>query len=171
MSDLFSKHGSEILIGLFTVLGTIVGVLVPTIYNFIKDKKERHDKYFFALIDKRFEVYNEAYYWCEQLKHLVHASDSNKFEQTRKAMDWYAKNNLYLEPILRTDFANFIREVEIYKERLEEYRQTGREKGWDSKQRDQKRSELRASFEDIMSGIQMRIQSKIDRYYDLIECS
>ena len=169
MIELLNDHFSEILIGLFTVIGAFIGVLIPTLYNIYKDRKERRDKYFFALIDKRFEIYNEAYYWCEQLKYLIFEPDTKIYEETRKARSWYASNNLYIEPIIRRDFFNFIKKVEMYKGQLELYKQTGREKGWDSEEVERKENELHVSFEDIMRGIQTRIQNKIDTYYNFIE--
>lgn len=168
MIELLNDHFSEILIGIFTVIGAFIGVLIPTLYNIYRDRKERRDKYYFALIDKRFEIYNEAYYWCEQLKYLIFEPDTKINEETRKARSWYASNNLYLEPIIRRDFFNFIKEVEMYNDKRKLYIQTVRDKVRDSEE-ENKYNELHASFEDIMEGIQTRIQNKIDTYYNIIE--
>jgi len=166
MSDFFTEHGSEILIGLFTILGALVGTLVPTIYNYFRDKNERKDKYFFSMIKKRFEVYSEASNWCEILKDLIHKSDDMIFTQTRKARDWFSQNNLYLEPKIRIDFFNFILEVEMYKNRLEDFQITKEQEGIDSEQTQKKKEELKNTFREIRVGIQRKIQNTIDVYYD-----
>ena len=166
MSDFFTEHGSEILIGLFTILGALVGTLFPTIYNYFKDKKEREDKYFFAMIEKRFEVYSKASYWCDTLKYLIHKDDNEKYLQTNKARDWYSKNNLYLEPSIRKNFIDSVLEVEMYKTRLEECRIIGQQEGWDTEQTQKKNEEIKDAFREIMVGIQNKIQNTIDVYYD-----
>jgi hypothetical protein len=90
MLELLNSHLSEILIGLFTLLGA----LVPTLFNYVNAKKERQDNYFFAMIDKRFETYSHASYLCDQLKHLIHKpdDDNEKIEITSKALEWYSQN-------------------------------------------------------------------------------
>ena len=165
MLELLNSHLSEILIGVFTLLGA----LIPTLYNHFKNKKERHDNYFFAMIDKRFEIYSHASYLCDQLKHLIHKPDDNneKIEKIAKAREWYSQNNLYLEPEIRKNFYSFIHEVDTYKATLEEWRLTGQQEGWNSEQTTQKNQELKAAFHEIMRGLQNKIQSTIDTYYDI----
>ncbi|MCK4559872.1 MAG: hypothetical protein KAV45_08825 [Calditrichia bacterium] len=52
-----------------------------------RNQKGRQDKYFFAMIEKRFEVYSNASFLCDQLKHLIHKPDDDKekIEKTSKA--------------------------------------------------------------------------------------
>lgn len=169
MNDLINTYGSEILIGLFTLLGALIGVLIPTIFNHIKAKKDREDNYFFAMIEKRFEIYSEASYWCEILKHLIHKDDDEKYSQTQKAREWFSKNNLYLEPNIRQDFSNFILEVEMYKNKLEEWRITAQQEGRTADETQKKHNELKSTFNEIMVGIQNKIQYTIDTYYEIIK--
>ena len=169
MLELLNDHFSEILIGFFTLFGAFIGVLIPTIYNYYNDKKERHDKYFFAMINKRFEVYSNASFLCDQLKHLIHKPDEDKekIEKTSEARKWFSKNSLYLEPEIRQSFFNFIHEVEIYHISLEDWRITGQEEGWNTEQTAKKKEELNAAFHEIMVGLQNKIQGTIDTYYEI----
>lgn len=46
------------------LLGTIIGFLLKTSYDYFRFSNERKDKYFFALLNKRFEMYQEANCHC-----------------------------------------------------------------------------------------------------------
>jgi hypothetical protein len=61
------------------LLGTIVGFFLKATYDYFRFKSERYDRYYFALLTKRFEVYQQANYECEKLKKVVH-------DQTEKKM-------------------------------------------------------------------------------------
>ena len=150
MLELLNDHLSEILIGLFTLLG----VLIPTLYNHYKAKRERQDKYFFAMIEKRFEIYSHASYLCDQLKHLIHKPDDDgeKNEKITKALDWYSQYNLYLEPEIRQSFSEFIHKVDTHYATIEEWRYTGQQKGWNAEQTKEKNEELNSAFHEIMYG-------------------
>ncbi len=165
MLELLNDHLSEILIGFFT----ISGVLIPTIFNYYKDKKGRQDKYFIAMIEKRFEVYSNASFLCDQLKHLINKPDEDieKNEKTSKAREWYSQNNLYLEPEIRRSFYDFIHKVETHKATVDEWRITGQQEGWDAEQTTAKNEEIKSTFHEIMFGLQKKIQSTIDTYYDI----
>ena len=121
------------------------------------------------MLDKRFEIYSEAFNWCDKLKILIHQPEDEKIKETKKARDWFSQNALYLEPDIRKSFYDFINEVEMYKHYLEEYKHIGQKEGWSSTVLQQKKDELEQKFHEIMFGIQSKIQNKIDIYFKIIQ--
>ena len=154
---------------LSALIGTIVGFVLKTWYDFYKYKNERKDKYMFALLNKRFEVYQEANYHCEQLKKIVHDKTEKKFEITNNAREWFYKNNLYLNPDVREDFRRLIFDVEFYGEQLNDFFYTREDLGSENEETIRKKEELKATWNNIMQGTQKKIQSDIDKYYEYLK--
>jgi len=152
-----------------TLFGTILGIVVKTIYDFYKYKNERKDKYMFVLLNKRFEVYQEANYYCEQLKKVVHDKTEKKSDIINNAREWFYKNNLYLSPSVREDFRRLILDVEFYGEQLNDFFKTQEDLGSDNEETIRKKEELKATWNKIMQGTQKKIQSDIDEYYEYLK--
>ena len=145
--------------------GTIIGFLLKTIYDYFKYLSERKDKYFFVLITKRFEVYQQANFHCEKLKKVIHDKTDKKYEITTEAREWFYNNSLYLKPELREDFRRLILDVEFYGDTKEDFYFTLEDKGADDEETIKKRADLRETFNNIMVGAQKKIQDDIDIYY------
>jgi squalene cyclase len=151
------------------LLGTIVGFFLKATYDYLQYRSERYDKYYFALLNKRFEVYQEANFECEKLKTVVHDQTNKKYEITNHARDWFYQNNLYLSPSLRDSFRRLIFDVEFYGDSLTDFKLTSQETGKDSEQTKTKRIELSELWNNIMGNTQSKLQSDIDKYYDKLE--
>ena len=133
------------------LIGTILGFILKTTYDYFRYKSERYDKYYFALLNKRFEVYQEANYECEKLKSVVHEKSDKKYDVTNFAREWYYKNSLYLSPSVRENFRKLILDVEFYGDNLLDFKLTSQETGSHSDLTNQKRKELLALWDNIMS--------------------
>ena len=151
------------------LLGTIVGFLLKATYDYFHYRAERYDRYYFALLNKRFEVYQQANYKCEKLKRVVHDNTEKKSEVTNCAREWFYLNNLYLSPSLRGDFEKLIFDVEFYGDNLKEFKMTSKETGKHSEETDNKRTELIAKWDNIMVGAQSKMQNDIDKYYKKLD--
>lgn len=151
------------------LLGTIVGFFLKATYDYLQYRSERSDKYYFALLNKRFEVYQEANFECESLKTVVHDKTDKKFEITNNAREWSYRNNLYLSPSLRDSFRRLIFDVEFYGDNLTDFKLTVQETGKDSEQTKTKRKELAELWNNIMGYTQLKLQSDIDKYYDKLK--
>lgn len=151
------------------LLGTIVGFLLKATYDYFRFKSERYDRYYFALLTKRFEVYQQANYECEKLKKVVHDQTEKKYEVTNYSREWFYQNNLYLSPILRNDFGRLIFDVEFYGDNLTDFKLTSKESGSQSEQTKYKRKELLSLWENIMGKTQSTLQEDIDKYYEKLK--
>ena len=151
------------------LLGTIVGFIIKTAYDFFIYSKERHDKYFFALLSKRFEVYQEANYICEKLKKVLHDKTNNKINIANNAKEWYYKNHLYLSPELRDGFRRLIFDAEFYGDQLEDFYLTSADKGSKDPETQWKRKELHDTWNNIMTGTKQKLQEDLDKYFKKIE--
>ena len=147
------------------LLGTIVGFILKATYDYFHYKSERYDKYYFALLNKRFEVYQQANYECEKLKKVVHDNTEKKYEVTNFSREWFYQNNLFLSPTLRNDFGRLILDVEFYGDNLMDFKLTSKETGSQSEQTKTKRKELLSLWENIMVKTQSKLQEDIDQYY------
>ena len=159
----------KIITGIFTIGGIIIGAILTWITNYLKEKRDRKDRYFFALLDKRVNVYQQAFVKVEKLKRVVHGDEDTRIEVVNEARGWFDDNNLYLEPKLRKEFDNTISEVSGYYDQLEDYRATGRTEGWDAKKTKQKSEELESTLKNIVKGTQDKIQEDIDLYYKYLK--
>lgn len=157
---------TSVLAGLF---GTIVGFFLKATYDYFQYKSERYDKYYFALLNKRFEVYQNANYECEKIKKVVHDRSDKKYEVTNSAREWFYKNNLYLSPKLRDDFSTLIFDVDFYGDNLEEFRLTKKETGSHSENTETLRKELLSRWDNIMGNTQLKLQNDIDKYYEILD--
>jgi len=149
--------------------GVIVGFILKSAYDFFIYSKDRHDKYFFALLTKRFEVYQEANSICEQLKSVIHGDDSDIIKVTTEARGWFHRNNLYLEPSLRSDFKHLIMDVQFYDNQLSDCRLTSQHQGDEHPETKKKETELKDTWNRIMCGTQEKIQRDLDKYFDKLE--
>ena len=154
---------------LTALIGTIVGFALKSAYDYFMHSKDRRDKYFFALLIKRFEVYQAANVICEQLKSVVHDKTDAKVKITNEARTWFYNNNLYLSPDLRKDFKHLIMDVEFYGTQLDDYFFTSQQQGKDDKESKKKHDELMNTWKHIMSGTQEKLQSDLEQYFKVIE--
>lgn len=154
---------------LYGLIGTGFGILLKTIYDHYKFNKDRKDKYFFALLNKRFEAYQEAYSLCQELKKVVHDQSGEKIETVHKARDWYNKNCLYLKPDIRKNFNQLIYDVSFYGNELEDFKFTLREKGQKHEETVQKRTKLLERWGNIMSETQEALKNDLNQYYNELE--
>lgn len=157
---------SELISGL---IGTAFGFLLKTLHDLYKFNKDRKDKYFFALLNKRFEAYQEAYSLCEELKKVVHDKSGEKIETVQKARNWYNQNCLYLKPEIRNNFNQLIYDVSFYGNDLEDFKFTLREKGKDHEETNQKRSRLLQRWNNIMVETQEALKNDLNQYYNKLE--
>ena len=151
------------------LLGTIVGFFLKATYDYLRYKSERYDKYYFALLNKRFEIYQQANYECEKLKKVVHKNSENKNEITNYSREWFYQNNLYLSPKLRDDFSKLIFDVDFYGDNLEDFKMTSKETGSHSEETESKRKDLLSRWNNIMGETQLKLQSDIDKYYEKLD--
>lgn len=151
------------------LLGTIVGFFLKATYDYFRFKSERYDKYYFALLNKRFEVYQQANYECEKLKNIVHNKTDKKYEVTNYSREWYYRNNLYLSPSLREDFRRLILDVEFYGDNLTDFKLTSQETGSQSEATKTKRKQLLSQWDNIMVNTQTKLQNDIDKYYEKLD--
>jgi len=151
--------------GIFVLSGVFLGGLISWLTSFLQFRQERLDKYLFVLLEKRFEVNQEAYLFSEELKSIIHANEADRNTTIGKIQKWYNSNHLYLSPSVRMTFKESVFEAGTYYLRLDDYRSTGREKGWDAKETKQKRDELIEIFRKITSEMQSQIEKDIDEGY------
>jgi hypothetical protein len=150
---------------LTTLISVIVGFALKSAYDYFIHSQDRRDKYFFALLIKRFEVYQAANSICEQLKSVVHDKTNAKVKITNEARTWFYNNNLYLSPDLRKDFRCLIMDVEFYGTQLDDYFFTSQQQGNDNKVSKKKYDELMTTWKRIMSGTQEKLQSDLEQYF------
>jgi len=141
---------------LYGLIGTGFGILLKTVYDLYKFNKDRKDRYFFALLNKRFEAYQEAYSLCEELKKVVHDHSGDKIETI-------------LKPEIRKNFNQLIYDVSFYGNELEDFKFTLREKGQKHEETVQKRAKLRERWENIMSETQEALKNDLNQYYKELE--
>lgn len=149
--------------------GVVVGFILKSAYDFFIYSKDRQDKYFFALLTKRFEVYQEANSICEQLKSVMHGDNSDIIKVTAEARGWFHRNNLYLEPSLRSDFNSLIMDVAFYDGQLNDLRLTSQYQGNKHPETKKKETDLKDTWNRIMCGTQEKIQRDLDKYFDKLE--
>ena len=160
---------NTVITGLFTLGGTIIGFSVKFLFDYFQDKRSRRDRYYFALLEKRFEANQRAFSLTERLKSVIHEKDEIKYKVTRNVKEWYDDYCLYLTPELRKTFHSVIHDVNMYGYQFDDYKATGREQGWNTEETKEKREELNQTFKNIMQGMQAKIQAHIDIYYKYIE--
>ncbi len=151
------------------LLGTIVGFVLKTAYDYYIYSKERYDRYFFALLSKRFEVYQDANYQCERMKKVLHDKTEEKYKVTGDYRVWYHKNNLYFSPDLRENLRKLLLDVDFYGENLADFYITRGERGKDNPETQKKREELYSTWANIMVGIQDKLQKDINYYFNILK--
>jgi len=151
--------------GIFVLSGVILGGLISQLASFFRFRQERLDKYLLVLLEKRFKVNQQAYLFAEELKSIIHADENTRVNTIMKIQEWYNSHNLFLNPSVRKVFKETVFEAGHYYLRLDDYRSTGREKGWGAEETKQKRSKLEETFKKITSDIQCQIELDIDGGY------
>ena len=122
----------SVITGIFASGGIIVGTVISWIASHLRSKQDRKDRHFFALWEKRFDANQEAFYYAEKLKSGVHGDDTKRKQVVNEAHTWFIQHNLYLSPEIREKFQNTVLDVNFYKDRLEDYRETRRSEGAES---------------------------------------
>ena len=103
---------------LIALAGVIVGIIAASLIH----RKDRKDKYLFALIEKRFKVAQEAYQLSKQLslklKSIIGDEEKITNDIIPSARKWFDENCLYLLPTIRNDLDDIINKVGSYKDIL-----------------------------------------------------
>jgi hypothetical protein len=105
------------------------------------------------LIEKRIQIYQEAYTMSVKLKQAVSEKPTEKMNICYEVRNWFNENNLYLNPDIRYDFDSTIRDVEMHNVRVSAYY---------SNSSIEKYNDLITHFDSIMSlpsGIQQSLDS------------
>ncbi len=153
---------------LLPIITLLLGIFVTWFINYSKEKRDRKDRYFFAMLEQRFGVNQQAFSNVEKLKNVIHAESSEKNKVVEEVKKWFNLNNLYLEPEIRKIFRKVIHDVSSYDLHIDDWRRTGKEKGWGAEETQKKEKEIEKTFEDIVAGIQNKIQEFTDKYYKYI---
>jgi len=156
---------NTIINGIFALSGVFLGGLISQLPSFLRFRKERLDKYFFVLLENKFKVNQQAYLFAEELKSIIHADEAARINTIRKIQEWYNSHHLLLNPSIRKAFKETVFEAGTYYLRLDDYRSTGREKGWKAEETKQKLSKLEEIFKKITSEIQCQIEQDMDEGY------
>ncbi len=159
------------LTGVFTILGIAIGSFFTWWINYSKEKRDRKDRYFFALLEQRFKINQEAYAQAVKLKNVIFEENDLKDKTANGVQDWFNHNCLYLEPELREKFQSFIKKVCFHENLIDHWRSIGQTDGWDSPQTKKIENEIENSFKDIMQGIQQAIKVETDLYYKYLKCT
>ena len=147
------------LTGLFTLTGAIIGYFV-SIYT---HHQEREDKYLFALIEKKFDIYQQAYVHSRELRSIIHEQWKKKSDVITKTDDWLEANCLYLDPEIRDDFRDIIECVHDYSTELHIYAEFKRE--GNTEEALKSHQEIKTTFRKIV-GLPERIEKSIETYYE-----
>ena len=155
--------------GFFALLGAFGALFFKLLYDFFKDKRERQDKYYFALLEKRFETIQKAYHLVDQIKWVINEKEKLT-SLTQKVSDWYSQNCLYLPPELRKDFRSTIFDANRFDLEREDYTSEGRRTHiWDTPEMLKKRKRYMDTFDHITKGMHEKIEEHIKIYYDYME--
>ncbi len=158
----------NIITGFFTIGGIFIGSLLTWLINYFKDKRDRKDRYFFALLDKRFDIYQQAYLHVEYLKYALHKDQKIRLDAVKKMKIWHDNYNLYLEPKLRKDCKQIIYKFNIYPTLAQKYKDLEETKGWDHEDTQKEFEKFEAAFLEISEGLQSKIMDEIDIYFKFI---
>ncbi len=98
------------------IIGTISGILISSIVQWILFGKQQKTAFRLAALEKRLAVHQEAYILWTELLGVIHKPDNSgeKHSVIIKAQDWWNRNCLYLDPISRKEFKNCYMDVSIY---------------------------------------------------------
>ncbi len=106
----------EIVAGLFTIIGAIIGWFI----TFIKFRIERKDRFRMAALDRRLEAHQKAF---EQCSFFISCLDERDTEKIKKVFDnaqnFYANYSLYLEKQTRKKFIEALGFINSYCPRWE----------------------------------------------------
>jgi len=101
----------EIIAGIFTILGIIIGWF----FTFMKFKLERKDKFRMAAIEKRLEAHQKAYAQCTKFIEVIDSRDETEvhkvFKEGQEFMSNYA---IYLERETRKKFIEALGVINAY---------------------------------------------------------
>lgn len=148
---------NETLIGL--IIGFVVGFVPPMYIHW----QERKDKYLFAIIEKKFEVYQDAFTHSLVMRNSLNKDQSDSLD-TDSIRSWFNRNNLYLNPEIRNDFVNIISCVERYGINKLIYLQRREDDSINDKKVEKSYNELVTTHEKIME-LPKRIEDNINIYY------
>ena len=152
--------------GIFVLAAVLLGAAISQFASWIQFQRERVDRHLFALLDKRVQVNQEAYQLAEELKGIIHRTEDEPYVKTlQDTQDWFRSNNLYLSPAVREDFRKTIFKAGTYYLQREDFMQTLRDKGQNDEETRRKRKDLLATFDEIMMGIQKKIEEDMDKGY------
>ena len=162
MDDVYIK-------GFFVVAGIIIGAVIKAIYDHFKDKRDRQDKYYFALLEKRFETIQKAYELVDEMKWVINEKEELT-SLTKKVSDWYSQNCLYLPPDLRKAFLDTIFDTDRFDLERDDYYSEGRRTNkWDTPEMKEKKKLFMDTFDRITKGMHEKIEKHIKIYYDYME--
>lgn len=155
------------LVSLAMAIGSGIGFGINSILNYFQGRRDRKDKYFFALLEMRFAVHQQAYKICRESIPLIHGHDDERDKFTSEWEKWYIENCLYISPELRTRIKKNILEFTNYPLRREDWQYTA-QKG-DLIESERKADVLRTSFTKITDEILKNIENEMKIYYDTIK--
>ena len=155
--------------GFFTLLGAFSAILIKMVFDYFKDKRDRQDKYYFALLEKRFKALHEAYALVAEMRHAINPTKVEQREVLDKEVsDWYNANCLYLPPELRNEFWQTVNDVNTYHLDSDDYQAQGRSSHqWKTPEMIQKKEQLDKKYKNITTGMQEKIEKHIKKYYDM----
>jgi len=153
------------IVGAAIAMGSGLIVLIVTqIFQLIRDRAGRRASYYLALLPKRFEVYQEAYEYCERLKSGIFEENALVMKLTTEAKEWYCKKCLYLTPELRTEFRKAVINLTFCKD-LREHWQACAQQNSASEETKKAKKELTESFDHIQTGLQAKLEEEIHKLY------
>ena len=137
------------------LLGTLSGIVGKTIFEIIKHKLERKDKYYFALLERKISGYQHAYFLVDELMQCVHGSnDAKRVELCNEAKRWFSQNCLYLKQEHRNRFKKFVLGYQAYPDLRESWK-TGASS----------QDELKERWNFLRTGFQRELAEEIDENY------
>jgi hypothetical protein len=88
---------------IFGLIGTILGALITTGYQWFWSARERQDKFRLAALEKRLEVHQEAFsLWRKLLFSLSKPAELSQI--VMEGQEWWDNNCLYLDEKSRSSF-------------------------------------------------------------------
>jgi len=88
---------------IFGLIGTILGALITTGYQWFWSARERQDKFRLVALEKRLEVHQEGYsIWRKLIFSLNKTEELSKIVTT--GQEWWENNCLYLDEKSRSAF-------------------------------------------------------------------
>ena len=146
----------------FAIIGIFIGSFV-TIYV---HKQDRKDKYRFAMVKDKFQIYQEAYNHSRTmlgvLTGIILREEYHVTKAFEKIENWFNGHLLYLEPKIRSDFKTTIKFIQLYGVKLDMMTKTRED---DNEEANNIYSEIEAMHNRI-NELPARIESCMDMYYN-----